>query len=188
MPWDAPVALVFGRERSGLTNDEIGHCTHQVSIPANPDYGILNLAQAVQVLAYEVNRAWRRRPDSGYHPTRPTGEKLPSREQLDHFHAHLGSRHAGQRLPDPAPCPYRGTASGAYSPGPSRPDANCRCCAACSAPSSQAPDRTDPKGAIEEGSIRHTSVNAMRHHSVAPYSRQASSGCLPAAHSDGWNP
>ncbi|SDG01738.1 tRNA (cytidine32/uridine32-2'-O)-methyltransferase [Onishia taeanensis] len=87
---DAPVALVFGRERSGLTNDEIGHCTHQVSIPANPDYGILNLAQAVQVLAYEVNRTWRRRPESGYHPTRPTGEKLPSREQLDHFHAHLG--------------------------------------------------------------------------------------------------
>ena len=67
----APVALVFGRERSGLTNDEIRCCTHQVSIPANPDYGILNLSQAVQILAYEVHRAWRRRDDSDFVYQRP---------------------------------------------------------------------------------------------------------------------
>ncbi|HET8792140.1 MAG TPA: RNA methyltransferase, partial [Modicisalibacter sp.] len=47
-----PVALVFGRERFGLTNDEIRCCTHQVSIPANADYGVLNLSQAVQVLSH----------------------------------------------------------------------------------------------------------------------------------------
>ncbi|WP_253443174.1 RNA methyltransferase [Halomonas sp. Y3] len=84
-----PVALVFGRERSGLTNDEIRLCSHQVSIPANPEYGILNLSQAVQVLAYEVFKAWRQRPGSGYLPQRPEEERAPSREQLGHFHDHL---------------------------------------------------------------------------------------------------
>jgi len=85
-----PVALVFGRERFGLTNDEIRLCSHQVSIPANPDYGILNLSQAVQVLAYEVFKAWRRRPGSGYRPTLPAEEHQPSREQVGHFQEHLG--------------------------------------------------------------------------------------------------
>ena len=85
-----PVALVFGRERFGLTNDEIRLCSHQVSIPSNPDYGILNLSQAVQVLAYEVFKAWRLRPESGYRPALPAGERQPSREQLVHFHDHLG--------------------------------------------------------------------------------------------------
>ncbi|QJQ94637.1 MULTISPECIES: RNA methyltransferase [Halomonadaceae] len=84
-----PVALVFGRERSGLTNDEIGHCTHQVSIPANPEYGILNLSQAVQVLAYEVFRAWRETPQSNYAYQRPSEELPPTREQMQHFHEHL---------------------------------------------------------------------------------------------------
>ncbi|MDI5890672.1 RNA methyltransferase [Halomonas rhizosphaerae] len=84
-----PVALVFGRERFGLTNDEIRCCSHQVSIPANPDYGILNLSQAVQVLAHELFTAWRRRPDSGYRSPRPAQERQPTREQLGHFQAHL---------------------------------------------------------------------------------------------------
>ncbi|APE29579.1 RNA methyltransferase [Halomonas aestuarii] len=94
---DDPVALVFGRERFGLTNDEIRCCSHQVSIPANPDYGILNLAQAVQVLAHELFTAWRRRPDSGYRPALPATERQPTREQLDHFHDHLSRvmQHSG---------------------------------------------------------------------------------------------
>ncbi|GGW35685.1 RNA methyltransferase [Vreelandella hamiltonii] len=86
----APVALVFGRERSGLTNDEIRCCTHQVSIPANPDYGILNLSQAVQILAYEVHRAWRRRDDSDFVYQRPLEAAPPSREQFGYFQEHLG--------------------------------------------------------------------------------------------------
>lgn len=86
---DAPVALVFGRERFGLTNDEIRCCSHQVSIPANPDYGILNLAQAVQVLAHEVFTAWRRRPESDFRLARPSQDRRPSRKQLGHFHDHL---------------------------------------------------------------------------------------------------
>lgn len=51
------VALVFGREDRGLTNDELQKCTFHVHIPANPDYSSLNLAAAVQVLSYEVRMA-----------------------------------------------------------------------------------------------------------------------------------
>jgi len=54
----APVALVFGRERVGLTNDELQKCHYHVAIPANPDYSSLNLAMAVQTIAYEVRMAW----------------------------------------------------------------------------------------------------------------------------------
>ncbi|WP_058835028.1 RNA methyltransferase [Luteimonas abyssi] len=48
------VAVVFGRERTGLENHELQLCHAAVHIPANPDYSSLNLAQAVQVLAYEL--------------------------------------------------------------------------------------------------------------------------------------
>ncbi len=50
----APVALVFGRERSGLTAEELDRCTHLMHIPADPAYSSLNIAMAVQVLAYEL--------------------------------------------------------------------------------------------------------------------------------------
>jgi tRNA/rRNA methyltransferase len=51
------VALVFGTETFGLTNDEASRCQALAYIPANPDYGSLNLAAAVQVLAYEMRMA-----------------------------------------------------------------------------------------------------------------------------------
>jgi len=51
------VALVFGRENSGLTNEEMEKCHHLVHIPANAEYSSLNIAAAVQVLAYEVHIA-----------------------------------------------------------------------------------------------------------------------------------
>jgi tRNA (cytidine32/uridine32-2'-O)-methyltransferase len=53
----AEVALVFGRERTGLSNDELQLCHASVHIPANPDYSSLNLAAAVQVLSYELRLA-----------------------------------------------------------------------------------------------------------------------------------
>lgn len=53
----AEVALVFGRERTGLSNDELQLCHAAVHIPANPDYSSLNLAAAVQVLSYELRLA-----------------------------------------------------------------------------------------------------------------------------------
>lgn len=52
------VALVFGREYAGLTNEELQRCHYHVHIPSNPDFSSLNLAAAVQVLAYEVRMAW----------------------------------------------------------------------------------------------------------------------------------
>jgi TrmH family RNA methyltransferase len=48
------VALLFGPERTGLTNEHLEVCGAIVQIPANPDYESLNLAQAVQILAYEL--------------------------------------------------------------------------------------------------------------------------------------
>ncbi|MCD9031533.1 RNA methyltransferase [Luteimonas sp. Y-2-2-4F] len=54
---DGEVALVFGRERTGLENHELQLCHAAVHIPANPEYSSLNLAQAVQVLAYELRVA-----------------------------------------------------------------------------------------------------------------------------------
>lgn len=51
------IAVVFGRERTGLDNDELQLCHAAVHIPANPDYSSLNLAAAVQVLSYELRMA-----------------------------------------------------------------------------------------------------------------------------------
>ena len=53
------VALVFGREHSGLTNEELERCHHLVHIPANPDYSSLNIAAAVQVMTYELHMVHR---------------------------------------------------------------------------------------------------------------------------------
>ncbi|KAA2285836.1 RNA methyltransferase [Arenimonas fontis] len=52
-----PVALVFGRERTGLENAELQRCHATVTIPADPAFSSLNLAAAVQVLAYELRLA-----------------------------------------------------------------------------------------------------------------------------------
>jgi len=51
------VALVFGTEMSGLSNDELAQCGIAATIPANPDYPSLNVAAAVQVAAYELRIA-----------------------------------------------------------------------------------------------------------------------------------
>jgi tRNA (cytidine32/uridine32-2'-O)-methyltransferase len=54
---NSKVAILFGREQSGLTNEELQRCHFHVHIPANPDYSSLNIAAAVQVLAYELRQA-----------------------------------------------------------------------------------------------------------------------------------
>jgi tRNA/rRNA methyltransferase len=53
----ASLGFVFGSERFGMSNDEVYRCHALVSIPTQPDYGSLNLAQAVQLLAYEWRQA-----------------------------------------------------------------------------------------------------------------------------------
>ena len=54
LPKDQEVAIVFGCERVGLTNEQLMACQYQIEIPANPDYQSLNLASAVQIIAYEL--------------------------------------------------------------------------------------------------------------------------------------
>jgi tRNA/rRNA methyltransferase len=51
------VAFVFGPERTGLANDDVYRCHACLSIPTQPDYGSLNLAQAVQLIAYDWRQA-----------------------------------------------------------------------------------------------------------------------------------
>lgn len=51
---ESKVAIVFGREHSGLTNEELQLCNYMVSIPTNPDFSSLNVASAIQVLCYEI--------------------------------------------------------------------------------------------------------------------------------------
>ncbi len=59
---ETKVAMVFGPEHSGLTNEDLGRCNQVVHIPANPAYSSLNVAMAVQVLCYELRMAALERP------------------------------------------------------------------------------------------------------------------------------
>jgi TrmH family RNA methyltransferase len=79
-------ALVFGRERSGLTNEELARCHYHVHIPSNPDYSSLNLAAAVQVLSYEIRVAALAQQDP---PQEENEEALASSGQLEGFFEHL---------------------------------------------------------------------------------------------------
>lgn len=54
---NGPVALVFGRESSGLSNEELELCNVILQIPTNPDFSSLNVASAVQILCYEFIQA-----------------------------------------------------------------------------------------------------------------------------------
>lgn len=54
---NSQTAILFGREQSGLSNDELQRCNIHISIPANPDYSSLNISAAVQVVAYELRVA-----------------------------------------------------------------------------------------------------------------------------------
>ena len=54
LPGSSNIAIVFGRENHGLTNQELGLCNLHVAIPSSLEYSSLNLSQAVQILAYEI--------------------------------------------------------------------------------------------------------------------------------------
>ncbi len=54
---ESKIAIVFGREQSGLTNEELQRCHFHVQIPADAEYSSLNIAAAVQVIAYELRVA-----------------------------------------------------------------------------------------------------------------------------------
>ncbi|KGK17115.1 tRNA (cytosine(32)/uridine(32)-2'-O)-methyltransferase TrmJ [Vibrio navarrensis] len=81
------VALVFGRERTGLTNEELQKCHYHVCIPANPEYSSLNLAMAVQTLSYEVRMAYLNDQQSQYAPIAEV--EYPRHKELELFYQHL---------------------------------------------------------------------------------------------------
>lgn len=84
---DGRVALVFGREDSGLTNAELQRCHAHVHIPTNPDFSSLNLAAAVQVLAYECRLAWMAHGEAP--AEKDDAQPLASHEELEHYFTHL---------------------------------------------------------------------------------------------------
>ena len=82
-------AILFGREASGLTNDELQRCHCHLQIPADPDYPSLNLAMAVQVVSYELFKQALIR-ETGRHPTPDTWDRAPATvQQLEGLMAHL---------------------------------------------------------------------------------------------------
>lgn len=84
-----PCALVFGREKSGLSNDELECCQAVVSIPSNPAYNSLNLAMAVQVMSYEIRLA---QLDQTRQTSMPwNGREAPpaTADELERFFKHL---------------------------------------------------------------------------------------------------
>ena len=85
-PVDTQTAILFGREHSGLSNEELDRCHHLINIPANPDYSSLNLAAAVQVFAYELKMS--------FDPSIEVGRIGEDREaidakDLDHLYQHF---------------------------------------------------------------------------------------------------
>nr|WP_299735353.1 tRNA (cytosine(32)/uridine(32)-2'-O)-methyltransferase TrmJ [uncultured Endozoicomonas sp.] len=82
-----PVALVFGQETMGLTNSELEKCHFHTTIDANPDYPVLNVASAIQILCYEIFKASTKVEvtlnDSDDEP------EYPLNKDLDRFYQHL---------------------------------------------------------------------------------------------------
>lgn len=82
-----PVAIVFGREQWGLTNAELDGCHSLVHIPTHPDFRSLNLAAAVQLLAYEVQLAWQHQePAEVASPVMASPCRI---DELEGFYDHL---------------------------------------------------------------------------------------------------
>jgi tRNA (cytidine32/uridine32-2'-O)-methyltransferase len=80
-----PVAVLFGRESSGLSNEELQRCHVHLLIPADPVYPSLNLAMAVQVVAYEIFRQSETRPVVVARWDRPRATVAEVEGLLDHF-------------------------------------------------------------------------------------------------------
>lgn len=77
------VAILFGREDSGLTNEELQFCQRLVTIPSSPGFGSLNLAQSVLLLAYEIFLA------SGAAAQEPAGRRRATTAELEGLYGHM---------------------------------------------------------------------------------------------------
>ena len=92
-----PVALVFGNETFGLTNEELARCQWLASIPANPQYASLNLAAAVQVACYELATTAR-----AFAPAAEPERTPATLEEVEALHAHLERMMVASGFLDPA--------------------------------------------------------------------------------------
>lgn len=81
------VAIVFGRERVGLTNDELLKCHYHLNIPANPEYSSLNLAMAVQLVCYEIRMAWlaQQKGERKENIVQLNEQQPPNQKELEYF-------------------------------------------------------------------------------------------------------
>ncbi len=84
-PDSTEIALVFGREHAGLTNEELLQCHYQVTIPSNPEYSSLNLSQAVQIIAYEL----RQKILSPVVKVTPSKERAATLDEVEQFYTQL---------------------------------------------------------------------------------------------------
>jgi tRNA/rRNA methyltransferase len=105
------IALVFGNERTGLSNEDVERCSALAHIPANPAYSSLNLAQAVQVLAYELRTQYlstdaatapaSAAAQAGAEPGEAVGPRAAS-DEIESMFAHLESALVALEFLDPA--------------------------------------------------------------------------------------
>ncbi|SIT73302.1 tRNA/rRNA methyltransferase/tRNA (cytidine32/uridine32-2'-O)-methyltransferase [Ectothiorhodosinus mongolicus] len=87
---EGPVALLFGQERIGLTNEEMDACQALVTIPTDPAYSSLNIAAALQVMAYELRlAALANSPLPPLELDLPLGEAWARQEDVERFYEHL---------------------------------------------------------------------------------------------------
>jgi len=96
---DSKVAVVFGRERTGLSNAELDLCQYLIHIPTNEQFSSLNLAAAVQVICYEIFSSEHSNIAAS---EKNTEEKLVSQEEMQRFYDHLESVLIAIDFMDPA--------------------------------------------------------------------------------------
>ncbi|MEY2863985.1 MAG: hypothetical protein RLY58_1692 [Pseudomonadota bacterium] len=77
------IALVFGREDRGLTNDELSLCQYHLTIPVNPVYGVLNVAAAIQVVSYECRMHALTHAQATTTTPHPPTEQMPIMARMD---------------------------------------------------------------------------------------------------------
>ena len=83
------IAIVFGRENSGLTNEELEKCNALLHIPTNPDFSSLNIAAAVQVVCYEYRLALTEDKMSKHKGSKHRYDALANSKQLEGMYQHL---------------------------------------------------------------------------------------------------
>ncbi len=80
------IAILFGPERTGLTNQDLARCDYHVVIPSNPEYSSLNLAQAVQIIGYEI---YKNKNSLLEQNNKNNGEIYPEFSDKQHFFDYL---------------------------------------------------------------------------------------------------